>query len=354
MDTSSVELTHSLVKSSLGALGQHPILQKQCFLELSLQSRSITHIDILRNFPNLMYINLDDNKLEDLSALSEVTGLMQLVARNNNVNGCLSFSAPHCKEGESWANGHTSVGSLLVSADLSGNKIVDMEGLEKRHPFLEFLLLGRNQIKEISSGISSMQFLKVLNLSYNSITSISGIEGNVMVQELNLEGNQIISLDGIGTLSRLSTLVISGNRLVSLAPLAKCSQLQFVDARNNQITFNRQAELLSNLQWLQTLMLEGNPCSFKPFYRQRIIYRLPILSKLDHTCVSADEKIRSCNLYNGGDESSSSSNNGGDLKNRKSVFETHFPGDDFILCTPAFDDDEANLQSLEIEAGIAI
>ena len=110
--------------------------------------------------------------------------------------------------------------------------------------------------------------------------------------------------------------------------------ISYLDIRYNQIEILRQVELLISKKWLNTFKMEGNPASLKPFYRERVIYRLMNLTKLDDITVSADEKIRSQNLYEA---------NGGDLEMRKQVFYSIFPNDEFALKTPEFQDDEIDI-----------
>jgi len=128
--------------------------------------------------------------------------------------------------------------------------------------------------------------------------TLTGVDEYTSLQELNMSGNRLTYLCVLPKLERLSSLDVSSNRIVTtLAPMSQCPMLQYVNARDNCIEFTRQAELLPGLTWLSTLCMEGNPLSFKPFYHQRVISRLPTLSTLDKTSVSTEEKVRACNLY---------------------------------------------------------
>jgi Leucine-rich repeat (LRR) protein len=89
------------------------------------------------------------------------------------------------------------------------------------------------------------------------------------IQELNLKGNQIseISCIGLSELPRLSVLDLSENKIKSITPLQFSTNLEQLDLRNNKISMIRQLELLQQLNVLQVLLLHGNPCAEKSFYR---------------------------------------------------------------------------------------
>lgn len=89
------------------------------------------------------------------------------------------------------------------------------------------------------------------------------------IQELNLKGNQISDISGVGLseLPRLSVLDLSENKIKSLTPLQFSTNLEQLDLRNNKISMIRQLELLEQLSFLQVLLLHGNPCAGKSFYR---------------------------------------------------------------------------------------
>lgn len=255
----------------------------------------------------------------------------------NCLTKCLDYAPPLCLD-DAWSTGHTAVGSLLVSADLSQNYIADIGDLS-HHPNLECLLLGANSISTIS-GLSKLSHLQVLDLSNNQIECITNLD-NLPIRELNISGNRITSLKGLSKLPYLTALNASANKIASLYPLADCQQLNFVDVSRNQCRSIRQVVYLRKLQWLKTLVFDGNPCSIKPFYRSRVAYFLPYLIQLDKMIISAEERVRALNLYKSTD---------GDLDMRKDVFAKYFPNEPFVDYSPVFYDDELDCTMTELEA----
>jgi Leucine-rich repeat (LRR) protein len=241
-----------------------------------------------------MYVDVSENECKTLQVFNHLPALVQLNASDNALTECLDFSPPKCDETKSWSTGKHAIGSMLTLANLSSNKITSIRDLSD-HPFLECLLLGKNSITKIS-GISSLKYLKVLDLSYNSITQIEGLDG-LLLEELNLEGNAISSLKGLDQLHRLSALNANKNKISSLAPLKSSKALTSVCVEHNDITNISEVEALSDLPFLQLLKMYNNPCCKKPFFRERCVYRVPTLAQLNETIVTAEEKIRSANVY---------------------------------------------------------
>ena len=132
-----------------------------------------------------------------------------------------------------------------------------------------------NNISQKPNLIDIFFLAQVLDLSYNKITAIEGLEG-LLITELNLEGNNIRSLNGLTANPRLTVLNVANNQITSLAPLLSCVQLHNLDARGNKINYIRQVEFLEDLEWLKILNLSDNPCHSKQFYRSVTASFFPI------------------------------------------------------------------------------
>ena len=143
------------------------------------------------------------------------------------------------------------------------------------------------------ASLQNLKFLQVLDLSYNKIAAISGLDG-LRLQELNLEGNELSSLEGLGGLPSLSVLNVARNKLESLQPLQSCQSLLTLDAGHNAVSVLRQVEFLRPLPWLANLTLMGNPGARKAHYRLRVLFKLPNLKRLDTSNASAEEQVRAC------------------------------------------------------------
>lgn len=333
----SIKLSDKTLRENLKTLGIHPILLTHAYLQLELPKLKLCDISSIQSFPNLMYLNIAENCLCDLTVLQRLPYLVQVNARKNYLTDCLKFSPPHCKEEAAWSSGHAAIGSILISADLSYNNIECIQDLS-HHPSLECLILSYNFITDIR-GVQSLQFLQVLDLSNNYIRMIQGLD-KLPLRELNLSNNLLQTLHGLQTIETLSVLNVANNQIQCLAPLKSVTNLSYLDIQNNQVEVIREVEHLNHLTWLRVLLLVGNPCSRKPYYRSRVIFRIPYLSHLDSTAVSATEKVLAANLFE--DVS-------GDVESRKDVFLKYFPTDSFFNYSPYFIEDEDRLSLRELE-----
>jgi hypothetical protein len=70
-----------MIKKGLKCHGYHPFLLRHTFLQLEVPSSDLKNVDSLAGYENLMYINVADNSIEDLSVLSKFPSILQLNAR---------------------------------------------------------------------------------------------------------------------------------------------------------------------------------------------------------------------------------------------------------------------------------
>ena len=125
-----------------------------------------------------------------------------------------------------------------------------------------------------------------------------------------------------------------------MSPIKKCLNLAYLDASDNRILQIKEVAALKKLEWLNILILQGNPCFSKDYYRLRVLFRLPKLKRLDLINVSFEEIIRANNLYKSEE---------GDLTLRERVFAKYLPRDEFVDYSSQqlpFDDEGASNDSV--------
>ncbi|RYH27469.1 hypothetical protein EON65_13320 [archaeon] len=76
-----VVLDEALMQNGLRTLGMHPLSLRHAYLELSLPNNSISDISLLKDYVNLMYIDLSGNLISSLKVLENMPALVQLRAR---------------------------------------------------------------------------------------------------------------------------------------------------------------------------------------------------------------------------------------------------------------------------------
>ncbi|CAH0550353.1 unnamed protein product [Brassicogethes aeneus] len=190
---------------------------------LSLQHNLVNNLDGLRDqtFPFLVFLDVYDNQLEQISGLDGLENLRVLLMGKNRIK-----------------------------------KIEGLEGLKK----LEVLDLHGNQIVQIS-GLSSLTELKVLNLAGNQIKTVgtADFKDLTSLQELNLRRNKCKKLLGFGETTNLSKLFLSNNDLQSVedfSSLARSTNLKEISIDNNPVFLN--GECLSFLVSYLPLLVKVN------------------------------------------------------------------------------------------------
>jgi hypothetical protein len=79
--STNLDLTIDMIKKGLLCHGYHPFLLRHSFLRLEIPSLDLKNIDVVSGYEHLMYLNVADNVIDDLSILSKFPSLLQLNAR---------------------------------------------------------------------------------------------------------------------------------------------------------------------------------------------------------------------------------------------------------------------------------
>nr|XP_054761624.1 leucine-rich repeat and IQ domain-containing protein 1-like [Lytechinus pictus] len=123
---------------------------------------------------------------------------------------------------------------VLCGLDVSWNILTSLQGIE-----------GCNQLRK-------------LNLSHNKITRISGVETLLSLTHLDLSHNQLVNVSGLTSLVHLQDINLTSNHLSSVRGLDQCPLLQRLDLSSNSLS---QIPNLSNNVLLRSLSLAGNSLS---------------------------------------------------------------------------------------------
>eukprot|EP00192_Tetraselmis_astigmatica_P001879 CAMPEP_0117686410 /NCGR_PEP_ID=MMETSP0804-20121206/22430_1 /TAXON_ID=1074897 /ORGANISM="Tetraselmis astigmatica, Strain CCMP880" /LENGTH=1642 /DNA_ID=CAMNT_0005498091 /DNA_START=310 /DNA_END=5238 /DNA_ORIENTATION=- len=95
----------------------------------------------------------------------------------------------------------------------------------------------------------------------------------------------------------IKALYLSNNRIRHLGRIGQFSNLHSLSLANNDITDIRELDLVAAAcPKLEALMLEGNPISSAPIYREHVLHRLPCLKTLDGQEVSDKERDQALQL----------------------------------------------------------
>jgi Leucine-rich repeat (LRR) protein len=257
-ETFGGRLTKDLLESKLGGL----LTTEIKVLDLSnAKLRSFNDMFTSEVFPMVQDLNLSGNYLQTLKCFGSMPRLLKLQLSRNRID-------------------------TLYSGDGKG-----LEGL----PNLETLDLSFNNIQTIS-GLQtiSLQCLKILVLAHNQIYKIEGLDNFIGLRELDISANSIKQIDFNSFQSPLSLrfLRLDDNRLRSLVNLSKLMKLQCLQIVSNRIQDFIEVERLRDLPNLMELVLSNNPVVRKVPYRLNVIKRLPQLMFLDAQEITNEERER--------------------------------------------------------------
>ena len=262
-----IEVENNKIEEPLDNLIYKEILKKiklDNLTKLILYGCNLTSIDILTklNPNNLLELDLSHNNINTLDNISE-TYFDKLITLNlsynkiSNLESLVDAPFIHLKNLNLSYNILYDIESLslvpfnaLDKLKLSGNKIRDISALTKV-PFINctYLELKNNKISDIenSLGFISITNLLYLDLSYNLIKSIEGLNVTQFQNliTLNLGNNQISNIDLLKEVyfSNLSKLDLFDNNIEDIkvfaeVPFKKLKELNLSYNKIKNIDFN--------------------------------------------------------------------------------------------------------------------
>jgi Leucine-rich repeat (LRR) protein len=186
-------------------------------------------------------LNLINNQISDISAVSGLTNLTALDLSGNQI---------------SEISGISGLENLAV-LDLGENQIIDISGLSGSLPNLKELYLGDNGIDDISA-VSSLTSLRKLHLYRNQIRYISEIGELTNLTDLNLSSNRIRDMSAVKTLRNLAVLSMSNNEIRYIDAVSDLTNLKALHLGSNEI---EDISAVGGLTNLTILDLSNNPIS---------------------------------------------------------------------------------------------
>lgn len=138
---------------------------------LTIKNNKLENITSISNLSNLTNLDISGNKITNITPICDLTNIKTLNISNNRIEDISSLS-----------------NLKLINFYAENNKISDISALKDMS--LSYLNLKNNNIKDINS--IDMSKMKSLDLSYNSISDFSNIPLNNTEYKLN---NQLININ---------------------------------------------------------------------------------------------------------------------------------------------------------------
>lgn len=251
----------------------------------------------------------DDEGVEPLSGCNSISGLQELVLRDNKLSklpdvsifkNLLLFDVSFNEI--SSLNGLSKVSNTLKELYVSKNEVTKMEELEHLHHLqilelgsnrfrvmenletlttLQELWLGRNRIRAVN--LCGLKCIRKISLQSNRLTSMLGFQECVTLEELYLSHNGIAKMEGLSTLENLRVLDVSSNKLTAIDDIEKLTRLEDLWLNDNQIASMEGIDfaVAGSKEKLTTIYLEHNPCASTPNYSATLKQIFPKLQQID-------------------------------------------------------------------------
>mmetsp|Transcript_24695 Transcript_24695/g.21930 ORF Transcript_24695/g.21930 Transcript_24695/m.21930 type:complete len:388 (+) Transcript_24695:144-1307(+) len=237
--------------------------------ELDISSCKLRDFDDMfdeSKFPNLRELNLSHNHLVTLRGFGYLPKLKILTVSANKLETLV------CTPNEDgYPKGLLGLTGLEV-LDISYNSITDLYGL----------------------NFAPLKDLKILNASNNNITKVEHIDHLKDLREVDLSNNRIRQFESnsFSINHQIACLRVEENGLKTLSNIDKLSKLQFLFVHANRISDFWDIEKLESCPKLMELCLTSNPIYKKPMYRISVVKRLPNLLILDTREITVEERER--------------------------------------------------------------
>ena len=226
----------------------------------------VSGFDRLSGMPNLSCIHLTGSSESELNltGIESIGNLESLyISRFESVDLMELRNAVQLKSlGVNYSDNITNLNGLagltnLTQLDLISDRISDLRPLSALTN-LKVLNLSWNSITSLTEleGLTSLTNLTELDLHNNQVSDLQPLSGLSNLEYLYAFDNQITNLAGLENLKNLKTLYVAGNQISDLRPLSKLANLESLSISRNQITTLAGLENLANLTYINAY---GNP-----------------------------------------------------------------------------------------------
>ncbi|KAF0885941.1 LRC49 protein, partial [Crocuta crocuta] len=176
----------------------------------------------------------------------------------------------------------------LIFLDLYDNQIEEISGLSTLRS-LRVLLLGKNRIKKISN-LENLKSLDVLDLHGNQITRIENVSHLCDLRVLNLARNLLSHVDNLNGLDSLTELNLRHNQITFVRDVDNLPCLQRLFLSFNNISTFESVCCLADSSSLSDITFDGNPIAQESWYKHTILQNMMQLRQLDMKRVTEEER----------------------------------------------------------------
>ncbi|XP_076458141.1 uncharacterized protein LOC143291891 [Babylonia areolata] len=239
--------------------------------DLKLYDNKISKLEGLGSLKELCNLQLQHNQIESLGkGLSGQKKLKCLRLDSNRLSKLDTSELVSCVS--------------LTSLDLSNNRLTNLSAISYL-PNLEELFAAGNGLQKLTD-LHRCKKLTEIDLSRNRLSDLSAISGLPALQILDVSDNQLKSVTSLGKLKSLEDLNLSGNQLSDLSGWGTSfPKLQILNLCDNMVTTWKQVCCLKEVPELVEVSLAGNPVTLEggecPAHHTYLMTMLPDLEVID-------------------------------------------------------------------------
>lgn len=241
----------------------------------------------LSNYTGLRTINLSHNNHADISTLATFPNLINLNLTDNKLTSMKVFN----KEIPEGAEDESAYWPMIQDLKLQNNKIKEIGKLNL--PNLRRLDLSNNVIDKISEEFEGLEKLEYLDLGINSISSLENLKNMPELKELYLKNNKIHKFTGLANCSSLTILSLRGNNISGFEEeLPALENLSYLNMRGTMLGLIEEIDKLQVFTSLKTLIISFTPFidKNKETYVFQILEKFPTLKTLNKMNVTRNMK----------------------------------------------------------------
>lgn len=198
---------------------------------------------MIAKMPGLVYLDISNNNVSDLSALSALQNVKFLNAGNNPVASLSGVENMKALERLDASN------CLLADAKA-------LTGLEN----LETVILSNNLLTDLSA-LSAATKVTYLNASDNMLTDASGVSGMTEMESLYLYDNLLVAAPDLSKMTKATAVDLSDNCMTDASGLAKFNPTGFDDEDSDgapTVTLNLSQNKLEEVTLTATMLTSLN------------------------------------------------------------------------------------------------
>lgn len=198
---------------------------------LSLRNAKITNLDFLRYFPNLKTLIIYSSALCNLSGLQHTPNVTAINIGSHWPGETDLSPLSQCLELEELDLSLTGEKYTSETYITSKVRVYGLNALGKLHK-VKYLGLSGMGITDLG-GITGMENLEDIDLSYNPIKNLTPLTALKKVQEIDLTACGLKDITDLGQIESLIFLHLEANEINDFAPLTSLKNLKELEAEDN-------------------------------------------------------------------------------------------------------------------------